>query len=560
MMQSPLLEAEDLIKRTFSEAGLYPRSIDRKDYPGETIFVIYVDENDFSAAADLGNTIDARIEDLGITGFVTVRKAESASSGPGPRLKQGVSDPRVDKLINLIAARSRASEVQPSLSYIPDAAGNLSTAVAPRHHLIFGRRGAGKTALMVEAKRVVDQQGDLSLWVNLQTLRHEPAERAYIMISQRICDGIEAFYSQKGKAPQVLVKATVLRDRLERCDMLDKVVHFIPEMQALIRRFLETEGKRLYLFLDELHYLPLSEQPRLLDMIHGSVRDCEAWLKVAGIRHLSKWFETDKSKLRGLQLGHDADSIDLDITLENPSRAKAFLEELLRSYTKHIGVSSLVTVFSPESLDRLVIASGAVPRDYLALSGKAIGQARRREKARLVGVQDVNKAAGDAAQIKITELEDDAASAAGTTPTILNGLNRVRRFCIDDKSFTFFRIDFQDKETRQTEYSVMQDLMDTRLIHLVDPSLSDKEKAGRRSEVYMLDLSQFSGQRLRRRLKVLDFESGHLVLKETGKKDAPARVAGTAKQRQEILRRGPLLDLVSIPNSNVQGNGHTGLV
>jgi hypothetical protein len=557
MTQSALMDAEDLIKRAFSEAGLYPRSIDRKDYPGETIFVIYVDENDFSAAAELGNTIDTQIEDLGISGFVTVRKAESTSTGTGPRLRLGLSDPRVDKLINLIAARSRASEVQPSLSYIPDAAGNIPAVVAPMHHLIFGRRGAGKTALMVEAKRVVDQDGHLSLWLNLQTLRQEPAEKAYIMISQRICDCIEGFYSQNGRAPQVLVKATVLRRRLDRSDTLDKAVHFIPEMQALIRRFLESEGKRLYLFLDELHYLPLTEQPRLLGMIHGSFYDCDAWLKVAGIRHLSRWFEPDKSKLRGLQLGHDADYIDLDTTLENPAKAKAFLEELLGSYTKHIGVSSLVTVFSPESLDRLVIASGAVPRDYLALSGKAIGQARRREKARVVGVQDVNRAAGDAAQIKMTELEDDAASAEGTTPTILTGLNRVRRFCIDEKSYTFFRIDFQDKETRQTEYSVVQDLTDMRLIHLVDPSLSDKEKAGRQSEVYMLDLGQISGQRLKRRLKVLDFESGHLVLKETGKKGAPAKVAATAKQRQEILRRGPLLDLVSIPYSNTPGNGHT---
>ncbi|HEY6334006.1 MAG TPA: hypothetical protein VI756_32115 [Blastocatellia bacterium] len=554
-MTQPLVDAEGLIKRTFSEEGLAVRSIDRKDYPGETIFVIYVDDGDFSVAAELGNTVDAQIEDLGINGFVTVRKADAMAGGLGQRLRQGVSDPRVHELINLIAARSRASEVQPSLSYIPDAAGNLSTAVAPRHHLIFGRRGAGKTALMVEAKRVVDQEGSLSLWVNLQTLRHERAEQAYTLISQRICDRIEAFYSQKGRAPQALVKATQLREHLERCDRPNEVVHLIPDMQVLIHRFLESEGKQLYLFLDELHYLPTSEQPRLLDMIHGSVRDCEAWLKVAGIRHLSRWFETDKSKLRGLQLGHDADSIDLDITLENPLRAKEFLEELLRSYTRHIGVRSLVTVFSPESLDRLVIASGAVPRDYLALSGKAIGQARRRDKARLVGVQDVNKAAGDAAQVKITELEDDAASAAGTTPIIVNGLNRVRRFCIDEKSFTFFRIDFQDKETRQIEYSVMQDLMDTRLIHLVDPSLSDKEKAGRRSEAYMLDLSQFSGQRLKRRVKVLDFENGHLVLKETGRKDAPAKIAQTPKQRQEILRRGPVLELESLPNGSAQENG-----
>ena len=58
--------------------------------------------------------------------------------------------------------------------------------------------------------------------------------------------------------------------------------------------------------------------------------------------------------------------------------------------------------------------------------------------------------------------------------------------------------------------------MDLRLLHLVESSLSDERHAGRRSEVYMLDLSQYSGQRLRRKLKVLNFEDGFLVLKDTG--------------------------------------------
>jgi len=84
----------------------------------------------------------------------------------------------------------------------------------------------------------------------------------------------------------------------------------------------------------------------------------------------------------------------------------------------------------------------------------------------------------------------------------------------------------------------MQSLMDLRFIHLINASLSDERHAGRRSEVYMLDLSQFSGTRFKRNLKVLDFTKGHLVLKSTGV-PAPPRPGDTPKKLQGIYAAGP---------------------
>ena len=50
----------------------------------------------------------------------------------------------------------------------------------------------------------------------------------------------------------------------------------------------------------------------------SGIRD--VWLKVATIRNLSRWF--DPSTQTGLQIGHDADALDLDVTLQDPARAK----------------------------------------------------------------------------------------------------------------------------------------------------------------------------------------------------------------------------------------------
>jgi hypothetical protein len=545
MISEAILSPEELIRERFAENDIEIESVEVRDYPEEQIFVVRVHENDIDKASQISNLLDHDLGDHGINGFVTVRRAKQDTVLISQRIELGVQDPRATDLTNLITARSRVSEIQPSLAYIPDAANNISTVTAPRHHLIFGRRGAGKTALMVEAKKMVELNGHLSIWINLQTLRHETANRAFLWVSKKICDLVQTNYRDADLAPTVLVTASLLSQKIDALlaedQVSDQIAHrFVPQLQALIQRFLRTTDRRLYIFIDELHYLlPKAEQARLLDMIHGAVRDCDAWLKIAGIKHLSRWFQSNPPV--GLQTGHDAGHIDLDLTLENPSGAKHFLEEVLRSYAKNVGITSLFGVLSPQALDRLVLASGAVPRDYLVLSAAAIRQAQKRERARLVGVQDVNKAAGEAADVKIAELEEDAASE-GSTNTILAALQRLRTFCLDEKKWTYFRIDFRDKEDCAPEYNLIQSLLDLRLTHLVSASLSDEHRAGRRFEVFMLDLSQFSGQRLKKHLKVLDFEAGHIVLKETGTNVA-TKIGNTPKKRLGLLRRGPLLEL-----------------
>ena len=288
----------------------------------------------------------------------------------------------------------------------------------------------------------------------------------------------------------------------------------------------------------DLHYLPSAEQPKLLDLVHSAVRDSDAWLKVTGIRHLTRWFQA-KPPL-GLQTGHDADHIDLDVTLEKPSQAKTFLEEVFLSYAQHVEISSLSSILSSKALDRLVLASGAVPRDYLTLSANAINQARTREKARVVGVQDVGRSASQIAEVKISELEEDGASTEGMSNRI-KGLDQILRFC-KEKNCTFFRIDFRDRDDHSEEYRIIRELMDGRLIHLVRASLSDIREQGRKYEVYMLDLSQFSSERFKLRIKTLDFQKGYIVFRETGTTKKPT-IGDTSMRLLGILRRGPLFKL-----------------
>ncbi|EFF91748.1 conserved hypothetical protein [Streptomyces sp. e14] len=326
-MNPPISNIPGFLRKEFRErGGIEILEISVRAYPDETNFIVFVDEDDLPAAAQIGNSLDEVISTAASRAFVIVRKAPKelvrASAAP---LSAGVQDSRATDLSRLISARSRVSEAQPSLSYVRDVEFNLTAVTASRHHLIFGRRGAGKTALLVEAKRQLTAEGALSCWINMQTLRHESPDRVFLYVLEEIAEAIVTKQQQIKPESMISVMAVELYEIVRRLlgsgDVDNReVMRLIPQAQRTIHRFLEMSGLRLYVFLDDFYYLPRNEQPRILDMLHGAVRDCNAWLKIASIRHLTRWFQS--SPPLGLQTMHDADLIDLDVTLQDPQRPK----------------------------------------------------------------------------------------------------------------------------------------------------------------------------------------------------------------------------------------------
>lgn len=536
------------LRQEFVErGGIEVADVSVRAYPEETNFVVYVNAADFTKAAEIGNDLDSLVSTEVHPAFVVVRRAspEQVRATAAPPLKTGVQDIRATELVKLISARSRVSKVQPALYYKKDIRSSISAVTAGRHHLIFGRRGAGKTALLVEAMNQLNKDGALTCWVNVQTLRNESVDRVFLYVVEELLGAIVTRQRQSKLATSVARMADELYSRVaqllnERDTSRIDAERLIPRISQLIQRFLEQSGARLFVFLDDFYYLPRSEQPRILDMLNSCVRESEAWLKVASIRHLTRWFQT--SPPVGLQTVQDADLIDLDVTLQDPALAKEFLEGILEEYARRVGINHLGGLFNAKALDRLVLASGAVPRDYLVLASNTIIKAQSRSSARLVGAQEVNQAAGDAAAIKLQELEEDMAANIDVAERTVRALTLVRRFCLEETNYTYFLIDYRDKEENPSVYSVLTDLMDVRLVHLVDSSVSNPHAAGQRAEAFMLDLSQFSGSRLKQGIQVLDFQGGRLVARKTRSAD-PARVGGTPLQLIAILRVAPRLEL-----------------
>ena len=134
-----------LVEREFAAAGLNPVSVQIRSFPGETIAIVEVDSN-YERALLVAQALDGKIEN----GFVTVRQvAAKRVSKVATRSVQNVHDERVGTLLELLNARSRTSETQPSLRFVKDIDERLSLAVSARHQLVFGRRGVGKTSLLL---------------------------------------------------------------------------------------------------------------------------------------------------------------------------------------------------------------------------------------------------------------------------------------------------------------------------------------------------------------------------------------------------------------------------
>jgi hypothetical protein len=531
------------IRLAMTVAGLPGVDIEVKIYPDEIIFVAYAGDRDFPKAQAVANDFDVIFSKEGVSGFVAVRRKTSSGTERTASFG-GLADVRTAELVGLLQSRSRTTEAQPSLSYVPDSAAGLAKATAARHHLIFGRRGAGKTALMLEGRRLLDKRGDLTIWMNLQPYRWQSYTRAAAATVELILNTAIGRYQVSTRRTSISLEAAQLSNQVQvllakRTVSKSALQALIPKLNEFLKRYALTEGAALYIFLDDFYFIARAEQAEFLDFLHSITRDANVWLKVASIQHLTHWFNPGSQV--GMQVGHDADTIDLDATLRSPDRAQTFLERLLTTYCVEIGIDSPKRLMSLESLDRLVLASGSVPRDYLSLAASSILSATNRPNARLVGVQDINRAASDAADLKIHELDEDLGDEGGRAQRTHRALDILREEILIKQRFVFFRIDLRDRSAKPDQYELIASLMDARLIHLLSASVSAGHEVGRKSEAYLIDLSQYSAERLMRRLNLLEFKRKHLVLKEASGK---ILVGDDPRKLVALMRRAPQFELL----------------
>jgi Cdc6-like AAA superfamily ATPase len=498
-------------------------------------------------------------------------------------MKSILNNPKVERLITLVEESTRSSK-EGVKRFIEPAQGTLSRAVSKRHHIIFGRRGSGKSSLLRKAAAdlTVDRRPiayvDLEIfkghtypdvlisilvstlkefeqWLNTAAVNPanktsfwqklfgtKPARPAYRRtdvnslaadIHTRIDDLKAELYSSDAVPTKTVTKraqehseetaiqgeaklhvasiaaktadTSKIEDQQEiqreyQHSKIEFLHQHILEYQELFRRLQEICGGDSYLFLDDLYHIRTTDQPYVVDYFHRIAKGSGLWLKVGTIRHRSKWYIHGDPPI-GVKLGDDADSIDLNLTLEKYSLTKEFLSKILRSFSQDCGIE-VSDILNEGAIDRLVLASGGVARDFLAIFRKAVTVARERgddSRGPKIGSEDVNRAAGEHEESKREELKRDVVE---DQLEIEEQFEKIVNFCIEEAQANLFLI---DKAASGKEVSLIQQLVDLRLIHLASSRITVSKEPGRIYEAYMLDVSQYAGSRARRNFEIVPF-------------------------------------------------------
>jgi hypothetical protein len=307
---------------------------------------------------------------------------------------------------------------------------------------------------------------------------------------------IEAHTSHaSGRASEEEVSERFVRNKL---DLLHRR---IIEYQKIFRDLSVLSSGDSYLVLDDLYHIKRADQPRVIDYFHRLGKGANLWMKIGTIRHRSSWYVNGDPPI-GMKIGDDGDEIDLDLTLEKYQQAKDFLTKILKTFFDSAQLR-IDDVLTDGAVDRLVLASGGVARDFLGIFRRSIGIARNRgsgARGPKIGVEDVNAAAGEYDQYKREELSRDTFKEDEVT--LEDEFARIREFCLDSANANCFLI---DKDAPSELANRVEELTDLRLVHKVRSRVTISSRPGKLFEAYMLDVSQYTASRKKRELEIIEF-------------------------------------------------------
>ena len=161
-----------------------------------------------------------------------------------------------------------------------------------------------------------------------------------------------------------------------------------------------------------------------------------------------------------------------------------------------------MTSLRRRQIDRLVLASGGVARDFLTLFRRGILIARERgggARGPRIVAQDINQAAGEHDESKRDELKRDTLEERDH---VQQAFEHIRSFCLDSANANCFLI---EKDRTDSGAKLIEELVDLRLIHLVRSRVTVSGRKGEIFVAYMLDLGQYAGERKRRGLELIKF-------------------------------------------------------
>lgn len=246
-----------------ADMGITVAKVDERSFPDERWLIVYVSEDALMAAQGTAGALEAGMNGQPGSGdaawVVTFRPSRDEVPIENVTGKGRLADRRVNQLIQLLEARSRTSDALPSLKYVEDPRASLAAVGASRHHLIYGRRGVGKTALLLEAKRLAERQGHVAVWMNAHIVRRMSAAEAFSVIAESALATL-ARHGGTSSGPsfaRLQEEADALAGLRKTGGISEAAVgQRLADLNQALRAVLREGLIRLYLYIDDFYLLP----------------------------------------------------------------------------------------------------------------------------------------------------------------------------------------------------------------------------------------------------------------------------------------------------------------
>ena len=489
-----------------------------------------------------------------------------------------IFDKKIDVVLTLLEEGARAFTCSVS-RFVEPMQGTIRRAKSKRHHIIYGRRGSGKSSLLHKTADILLEDDYPVAFVDLERFKghHYPDVLISVLIAafteydswlvkylechkkkwyQLFKDTKEkeiaalrttiSTYISELKRELFSSDQSVLSVQSEQGENLKlksraKAASFgasssvgagieqksrevrseefsrtktdflhrkILDYQSIFAAMSKLTDSDCYLFLDDLYHIVRNDQPKLLDYIHRIAKGYHLWIKVGTIKHRSTCY-VHAVQPTGLKPADDADVINLDQTLENYSTTKKFLTDILDRYLQEAHAPERNILISENGLERLAIASGGVPRDFLGLFRRAVDETRNRLNANpkhprgpKIGAEDVNMGVGYYGESKREELNKDVLEDREILDSTLNG---VSTFCLDISHANVFLL---EQGIDSDEHQRINELIDLRLIHHIKSRVTVKDRPQKIYRALLLDVSFYAGECKRRKFTMIEFWKG----------------------------------------------------
>jgi hypothetical protein len=196
----------------------------------------------------------------------------------------------------------------------------------------------------------------------------------------------------------------------------------------------------------------------------------------------------------GAQERHDYQPINIDFTFSDFSRTRRQNERILHEFGKRAGMepSEVDGLFKGEGFDRLILAGGGVPRDFLSLLLEGLQIVQDSGDGR-IGKDDVRQLSRPNLERRIEELKHD--SEGDEQSLLIRGIYALRAFCVHERKTNVLLVSEQMMQQEDPIRRLIYRLLDYRILHLAGSALTSKSQTGATFQAFAIDIGCYAHMR-----------------------------------------------------------------